>query len=385
MNYRVPRTLDTGWCCGSTRHRPWSAAFSGPLREPCMTFTAFLHHLLFCAALAGLSAMIVRIMITVRVMDQPDLRKAHSIATPKGGGVGIVVAFLAGLLALYIWADFSRIADPYFRGVIIASVAIAAVSMIDDIRSRSFTVKLGTQILAALTVIASGLSLRDPNLPFIGPVSLGWIAPIASMMWLIFATNAMNFIDGLNGLASGVSLIACLFLAWIAQEQGGYFIYFAALLLASGIAGFLPFNFPKARIFMGDVGSQFCGFVLAMLGIAASRFDNVDMSFLLVPMLLFGVLFDVAFTLIRRGLNGENVTAAHRGHLYQIASRSGFSREAVTLIHWGFVVLGGCACLLFMQAGPSGKLVIPALLLVPQLLWLGCVVLAARKHGTSWR
>ena len=84
----------------------------------------------------------------------------------------------------------------------------------------------------------------------------------------------MNFIDGLNGLASGVALIACLFLAFIAEQHGGWFAYAAAGLLAAGLAGFLPFNFPRARIFMGDVGSQFCGFMLAVLAVVASRFDG---------------------------------------------------------------------------------------------------------------
>ena len=96
----------------------------------------------------------------------------------------------------------------------------------------------------------------------------------------------MNFIDGLNGLASGVALIACLFLGFIAERHDGWFGYAAAGLLASGLAGFLPFNFPRARIFLGDVGSQFCGFMLAVLAVVASRFEGVELSFLLMPMLL---------------------------------------------------------------------------------------------------
>ena len=94
---------------------------------------------------------------------------------------------------------------------------------------------------------------------------LGWLGAAGDAGWILFATNAMNFIDGLNGLAAGTALVACGFLALIAAGQGGWFVYFAAMLLAAGLVGFLPFNFPRARIFMGDVGSQFCGFVLAVL------------------------------------------------------------------------------------------------------------------------
>ena len=87
---------------------------------------------------------------------------------------------------------------------------------------------------------------------------------------------------------------------------------------------------------MGDVGSQFCGFILAVLAVVASRFDGVELSFLIVPMLLSGVLFDVAFTLIRRAFSGERLTEPHRGHLYQVAQRSGVPATDVTLVHWGF-------------------------------------------------
>ncbi len=195
----------------------------------------------------------------------------------------------------------------------------------------------------------------------------------------------MNFIDGLNGLAGGVCLIAAAFLAGIAGFQGGWFAYFSALLLVAGLAGFLPFNFPRARIFMGDVGSQFCGFVLAMLGVVAGRFDGVELSLLLVPMLLSGVLFDVAFTLARRAAAGENLAAAHRGHLYQVAQRAGMPAVCVTLVHWGFAALGGGACLLFLAAPEPVKPFIPLALVVPQVGWLTYVSRRASLAGiTRW-
>ena len=147
-----------------------------------------------------------------------------------------------------------------------------------------------------------------------------------------------------------------------------------SLLLAAGIAGFLPFNFPRARIFMGDVGSQFCGFMLAVLAVVASRFQGLEMSFLLVPMLLSGVLFDVGFTLVRRAVAGERLTAPHRGHLYQVAQRAGVPAPAVALIHWGFAVYGGLCCLVFIALPSQWKPLVPALTLLPQLAWLGFVV-----------
>jgi UDP-GlcNAc:undecaprenyl-phosphate GlcNAc-1-phosphate transferase len=346
-----------------------------------MTLAAFLRHLAFATAIALTSAVVVRAMINVRVMDQPNDRSSHVVPTPRGGGVGIVVGFLLGIAVLYGFASFARIADPYFRGVILAAVAIAAVGFADDVRDWPFKVKLAAQLAAALAAVGSGLYVEAFRLPGIGPVHLGWVGAVVTIAWILFATNAMNFIDGLNGLAAGTALIAALFLAAIGALQGGWFVYFAAFLLAAGIAGFLPFNFPRARIFMGDVGSQFVGFVLAVLGVAASRFEAVEMSFLLVPMLLSGVLYDVAFTLVRRALAGERLPQAHRGHLYQVAQRSGIDARRVAEVHWGFAALGGMACFAFVAAPTPLKPWLPLALLVPQVAWTLYVVARARSAG----
>ncbi len=342
---------------------------------------AVLRHLLFCAGLAGLSAAVVAAMIRVGVLDQPVARSSHTRPTPKGGGVGVVAAFLVGIVALYVFADFARIADPYFRGVIGASLGIAVVSYLDDVRSWPFSVKLGAQAVAALVAVGSGLAPHELRVPWIGSVAIGWLGIPATVAWILVLTNAMNFIDGLNGLAAGSAAIACLFLAGIAAGQGDWFVYFAAAILAAGVLGFLPFNYPRARIFMGDVGSQFCGFTLAVLGVAAGRFATVELSLLLMPMLLAGVLFDVAFTLVRRLLGGRRITQAHRGHLYQVANRCGMNAAAVTLVYWVFVVWGGLSCVGFVQA-PSGKRLWWAMLVVPpQLAWLGAVCVRARRVG----
>lgn len=344
-----------------------------------MTLAAFLRHLLFCAGLAMVSAVTVRAMISARVMDVPNGRKAHATPTPRGGGVGIVVAFMLGIAVLYGTATFSRLADPYFRGVILAAAAIAVVSFIDDIRDWPFAIKLAAQVLAASAAVGSGLWISVFNLPYFGAVDVGWVGIPLTLGWILFATNAMNFIDGLNGLAAGVSLVACLFLAFLAQQADGWFVYFAALLLASGVAGFLPFNFPQARIFMGDVGSQFCGFILAVLGVAAARFGTIEMSFLLVPMLISGVLYDVALTLVRRGVAGDRLTEAHRGHLYQVAHRAGMDARAIALVHWGFAAIAGIAAIGFVHASPAAKPVIAIAPLLPQLIWTIWVVRLARS------
>ena len=346
-----------------------------------LTTAAILRHLALGGGIALLSAAVVRAMIALRLMDTPAARKAHDRPTPKGGGVGIVVSFLVGIILLYGYAEFARLANEYFLGVIGASAAIAAVAFLDDIYDWPFAVKLGVQLLAALVAVGTGLYVHDYRVPYMGALYVGWIGVPATLAWLLFTTNAVNFIDGLNGLASGVTLIACAFLSLLALRHESWFCYAACGLLAAGLLGFLPFNFPRARIFMGDVGSQFCGFMIAVLGVVASRFDGLELSFLLVPMLLSGVLFDVAFTLLRRFTEGERLTQPHRGHLYQVAHRSGVPAVAVTLIHWGFAVFGGLCCLVFLRVPAVWKAVVPFATLVPQLAWMEFVAWRARRAG----
>jgi len=331
-------------------------------------------------ALALVSAGCVAAMTRLGALDHPGARSSHDRPTPKGGGVGIVVAFVLGTLLLYPESAHG-VPDRAFLGLIAAAIGIAAISYTDDLRDWSFTVKLGAQLAAALVAIACGIRFRVLHLPAIGAVDTGWLGVPLTALWVVFATNALNFIDGLNGLASGAAAIACLFLAGFAWAQADSFVQAASLVLTAGIAGFLPFNYPRARIFMGDVGSQFCGFISAILGVLASRFGAQTLSVLLVPMLLFGVYFDVVFTLCRRYLAGDRLTEPHRSHLYQVAHRAGMPAALVTLVHWGMVVWGGACCIGFDAMNGPAKTLVPLCVALPQIGWLIYVRRSAKRAG----
>lgn len=350
-----------------------------------MQLHALLSHLAFALALAALSAGIVRLMIAFPILDHPNARSAHVRPTPRGGGLGVVLAFIAGMLALFQLADFARIAEPQFLGVIVAAVVIAGIALLDDIRSLPARLRLAAQVGAALVAVGSGLVVSRLALPWIGVTDLGWVGVVLTLVWIVGCTNAVNFMDGLDGLVGGTLLLAAAALALIAGLQGGWFVYAAALFLAAGFAGFLPFNLHPARIFMGDVGSQFAGFVFAVLAVAASRFDGQQVSFLIVPLLLFGLLFDAGFTLARRALMRERLAEGHRTHLYQLAQRSGVPVRVVAALHWGFTLLHAGLALLFLAMSPGMKplVVVPALAV--QLLWLAYVVRRMRRAGLGWR
>ncbi len=161
------------------------------------------------------------------------------------------------------------------------------VAYLDDMRDWPFTVKLAAQVGRALArrqrAVVSRCTCR-----WLGTVALGWLGVPVTLAWILFATNAMNFIDGLNGLAARACRLACAVWPASRRRRAAGSCTSPACCWLAGLLGFLPFNFPRARIFMGDVGSQFCGFVLAVLGVAAARFGEVELSVLLVPMLLFG-------------------------------------------------------------------------------------------------
>lgn len=320
---------------------------------------------MFILGLALLSALLVRFMIAAGTIDHPGERSSHSVPTPKGGGVGIVAAAALGLAV-------------HGHGIMAgAALALAAASYADDIVDFPFFVKLAAQIAAALAVCwalpASRIDL--PGLPAF------WLpAPVLlCAAWAVFVTNAVNFMDGLNGLASGCIAIACGALAL----AGGTAYAAVSLPLAAGIAGFLPFNFPRARIFMGDVGSQACGLLTA--GFAVLAAGDARLS-LIVPLGVLPLLLDVIATLARRARQGARLTQAHRGHFYQVANRAGMAAPRVTFIYWGMCAWGalcGAAAGAARMAPVSAGAV--ALSCIPFAIWAIFVRREAARAGlTAW-
>ncbi len=350
-----------------------------------MPISILLTHLLMVLPLVAFSALMVWAMIRWPILDVPNARSAHNVVTPRGGGVGPVLAFILGIIALYQIADLARIAERQFIGVILAAIAIATVGLLDDIRNLSARLRLICQFAAALVVVVSGVTLTRISVPGLGPVELGVFGTMLTIFWIMGCTNAVNFMDGLDGLVAGTIIIACAALAGIGAWLGGDFVYAAALFLLAGFLGFLPFNLHPARIFMGDVGSQFAGFMLAVLAIAAARFEHIQVSFLIVPLLLFGLLFDAGFTLLRRALMRQRVGAAHRTHLYQMAQRAGVPTRAVAATHWGFALFHALLAVVFLNVSADWKPLVGLPALAVQLGWAAFVFQRMRRAGLSWK
>lgn len=308
------------------------------------------------------SAIIVKIIAHIGIMDQPNKRSSHIKPTPKGGGIGIVSAFLTGSISIvYLFHQHYSASLP----VLLCTVAFISVfSWLDDLKQWPALLKLMIQVLVALSICI-----------FILPASFlqhGWILFPLFMLWLVYITNAYNFMDGLNGLAAGVAALCCIFFYFYSKDPESRLL---ALALLTGLIGFLPFNFPKAEIFMGDVGSQAIGLLLATFAILPFHTEHrinitpIPSESFLIFFLLFGFLYDVTFTLIRRILAREPFLQAHRSHLYQMAHRCNMSTSMITFLEWAFCIWGGGLIYCIPLTSYQNIEISFTLLILPQLIW----------------
>lgn len=315
----------------------------------------------FLALLAASAAVTWLLLRRLRIIDQPNERSSHSTPTPRGGGLGIVLGFLLALLLIWLLepALAGGLSTTSFIGFLLAVLLISAISLRDDVQPLNFRHRLLVQMLAALLLILSGdtLALQQISLLLGWPDSSSaptWLlcsAGLIALLWLIGLTNAYNFMDGLDGMAAGTAVVVAAVFSLLCWQLHQPLPALLALALCAGSCGFLLFNWPPARIFMGDVGSTFLGFCFAALALLIATPDQPQLL-LLMPLLLLHYLFDTVFTFCRRLLAGERVTQPHRSHLYQLLNRSGHSHRRVSLLYAGLAAVQGAAALWLVQPRP---------------------------------
>jgi UDP-N-acetylmuramyl pentapeptide phosphotransferase/UDP-N-acetylglucosamine-1-phosphate transferase len=296
-----------------------------------------------------------------RMLDVPNSRSSHTLPTPRGGGLAIVVCTLGGLwLAAFLLQPTPPLllVASYSLGAIL----IAWVSWLDDLKSLSNRVRFGAHIAGALLVIGGIGYFHTLQAPLAPPVDIGWLGVLLAFFWLTGLTNVYNFMDGIDGLAGGQAVVAGL--GWLALGLLTELPMVSALgvLVAGSSLGFLGHNWPPARIFMGDVGSAFLGFTLAMLAVIGGLADpRLPFAGVLV---VWPFVFDATFTILRRLRRGENIFAAHRSHLYQRLVIAGWSHRTVTLLYLALAGIGAVLASLWVMAAPGSDwlvLVIPTL------------------------
>ena len=293
-----------------------------------------------------------KLAFKIGAVDVPrDSRRMHKKPTARLGGLAIFFGFIVSTL---IFADISR----ELAGILIGSTIIVILGIFDDIYALNAKLKFLVQLIAALCPVLMGLCIDFVRVPsFIseyGYIGLGWAAIPVTVIWIVGITNAINLLDGLDGLACGVSSISALTLLCIAIIVGEPGVAFFTSALAGACIGFLPYNFNPAKLFMGDTGSLFLGFVLATSSVQG-LFKGYAVISIAAPLLILGLpIFDTASAILRRLKNHQPIMSPDRGHLHHRLIDAGFSqKQAVSLIYILCIVLCAAAVALIATGAIS--------------------------------
>ena len=288
----------------------------------------------------------IKIAPKIGAMDVPkDSRRMHTKAMPRFGGLAIFLGTTISMAVFLISVD-NRIIT-----IILGGTLIYILGVIDDLKNLPAKVKFFGQIVVAIIMYMYDLRIEFlSNFFGEGKSQLSAVVCfIVTVLWIVGITNTVNLIDGLDGLAAGTSSIASLCIAYVAYIHGMYPVSGAMLALAGAALGFLPFNFYPAKIFMGDGGSLYLGFMLASLSILGPV-KSATMVAVIIPVLVLGVpIFDTAFAIFRRIVNKRPIMEADKGHLHHRLMRQGYGQRRATLMLYCVSGIMGVAAVTFSR------------------------------------
>lgn len=289
--------------------------------------------------------------------DEKNDRKIHTEDTPRLGGVGIFLSFLIVVAVVLLTRGGFREPGRYLP-LIAGTVIIHFLGLLDDFINLVAARKFLLQVLAAVIVSLGPFRIDAIALPFMeGALELGWAAYPVTIIWIVSISNAVNLIDGADGLAGGVSAIAALFLGTIAAHSGNLTLALFSFALVGSVVGFLVYNFPPARIFMGDSGSLLLGFLLATLPLVGFT-EGAPFPAIPVITLLFLPIIDTLLAIVRRLSRGQPVHQADREHIHHRLIDRGFGpRKLLVSIYAGGALLGLTALSWFVLPPPFNGIV----------------------------
>lgn len=296
--------------------------------------------------------------------DKPNERKVHAKIMPRMGGLAIFLSFLLTFLLTFIVFGDKLSTQMSILSFLIGAVIIIIIGIFDDIYELRASIKFLGQIVAALImVIWGGIEVEFINLPFDGEIHFGFMSIPITVLWIVGITNAINLIDGLDGLAGGVSTIALLTIAVMAIIKGDMFVATIALIVSGSTLGFLKYNFHPAKIFMGDTGSMFLGYIIAVISLLG--FKNVTMISLIVPIIILGVpISDTFFAIIRRLVNKQPISAPDKSHLHHCFLNLGFTHRQTVILIYAIAASFGLAAIILSYATIWGALLLITILLI---------------------
>jgi Fuc2NAc and GlcNAc transferase len=279
----------------------------------------------FCVS-AVIVGFMRRYAVQKNMVDRPNIRSSHTSPTPRGGGVAIVMSFLAGSITLFLF----QLTDARVTLALVAGgCAIGSIGFLDDRQQLSAKSRFAVHLATAVFVVFLLGGLPEPTLTRWGVGEL-WIGAILAVGAFVWGTNLFNFMDGIDGIAGSEAIFVSTAGAWLNWMNGGDPGMTAAMLcLSASCMGFLVWNWPPARIFMGDAGSGFLGFTLTALALTTSQRGKIPIEVL--PILGGVFLVDSTITLIRRVLRGDRWLEPHRMHAYQHLARRWRAHQPVTI------------------------------------------------------
>ncbi|GAA0436680.1 MraY family glycosyltransferase [Lentibacillus halophilus] len=301
-----------------------------------------------------MTPLVKTLAIRIGAVDQPNDRKVHQNIMPRLGGLAIFFTFLLGFL-LFLPETMS--AWP----VLVGGVIITGVGVLDDLYELSAKAKLGGQLLAATTTVLGGVQIDFVTLPFgmlADRIEFGMFAIPITILWIVGITNAINLIDGLDGLAAGVSAIVILTISGLGIAMGNPLVALLGFILLGSTLGFLIFNFHPATLFMGDTGALFLGYMISVFAVIG-LFKNVAIFSLIVPIIILGVpILDTLFAIIRRFLNNQSLSAPDKLHLHHCLLRLGFSHRQTVIMIYALSSIFSTAAIIFTEATIWGSTMI---------------------------
>lgn len=320
-----------------------------------------------------ITPVVKKLAFKIGATDKPNYRKVHQKIMPRLGGLAVFISFLVGIVILqpvgedHLW-------------IVLGSAVIILTGMFDDMYEISARVKLLGQLVAAgFVVILGEVHVTFINIPFFGQLDFGMLSIPITVLWIVGVTNAINLIDGLDGLASGVSSIALITIAGMAFIMGNTYVVVMASVMLAATLGFLYHNFHPAKIFLGDTGALFLGYMIAVLSLLG--FKNVTMISLIIPIIILGVpISDTFFAIARRILHKKPLSAPDKSHLHHCLLGLGFTHRQTVLLIYAMAAFFGLVAVIFSQATVWGAIVVITVLLFIIELLAEAVGLMGKDH-----
>lgn len=324
-----------------------------------------------------LTPIVKRLAIKVGAVDIPkDDRRVHKKPMPLMGGLAIYISIIiTSLIFLPI--------DKTLISIILGGTIIVISGIIDDVKDLSPRMKLLFQIVAAIVLILGDVKIDAITNPFTKTsklINLGVFSVPITIFWIVGITNTLNLIDGLDGLAAGVAMISSLSFLAVASKFHYIPVMIMSSIIAGGCLGFLPYNFNPAKIFMGDTGALFLGFMLAALSIEGVM-KSVATIAVVVPIIILGIpIFDTTFAIFRRLLNGKSIAEADKGHLHHRLLAMGYSQKKTVLILYSISAVFGICAMLIAKANSKRGVVWSVAIFIITILLAGKMGLMTTKE-----